>query len=82
MAHDCQHIMHQTIEQSLKKIVAGIGSVEQVGGLICITSPLEHFSKTGITVHYTQVNTQPDLDWWGGEIQRGFLDLIYIAVNS
>lgn len=57
--------------------MAGIGSVEQVGGLICITSPLEHFSKTGITVHYTQVNTQPDLNWWGGDSERLFGPDIY-----
>lgn len=41
-----------------KKKLDGFGSVEQVVGLICITSPLEHF--THIAIHYTQVNTPPD----------------------
>lgn len=44
--------------------MAGRGSVEPVEGLICITSPPEHFSITHIIIHYsyTQVNTQPDFD--------------------
>lgn len=59
------------------KTMAGVGSAEQAGGLICITSPLEHFSITGITVHYTQVNTQPDFDGREKKSERLFGADIY-----
>lgn len=64
--HDCEHIIHQTIEHSFtkkkKKTVAGIGSAEQVEGLICIASPPERFSITRMHYSYTQVNTQHEFD--------------------
>lgn len=54
--------LNTPLQKKKKKKVAGIGSAEQVEGLICIASPPERFSITCMHYSYTQVNTQHEFD--------------------